>query len=309
MAKFKENRAKEGRLRITEEIRQAMFGPTMSECPDLKELEEASSNLEKALAKIPQLESNMGMKVMSKGGKEKNKVNDKKLDESGCQVNDGLGHGLGLSHRDIFDHPWRPHQERWLWISKQSAIEGTGFPAKAEEIRRFGRGARKVHRIGPPQPLQRSFAAVVASPTMNREQKFVDRKRAAGEDWMEEDDHLGIESREVDLRKKLQRNFESKPGANSGRSDGDNTRAGPYGDRSLEPYQRRFGDREQHPRQHHGDAGHGGKEGPGHGNHGVERRIGLGKVTLAEAIGCTRIQGDSAVVGKLNKTEWELGHP
>lgn len=54
-----------------------------------------------------------------------------------------------------------------------------------------------MRRLGPPLPLTKSFAQVV----MNRERG--ERKRGAEEGWMEEDDLLGFEAREGDLRNKL----------------------------------------------------------------------------------------------------------
>lgn len=123
---------------------------------------------------------------------------------------------VGLTHEDIHSHSLRPFQahER-VWISRISAVEGIGFPARREEVRRFGFHARRVRRIGAPSPpLQRSFAHVVAEGSMaDRPWK----RRGGHEDWMEEDDLLGGELRqEQDLQHKLQRGARSSSG-NGGR--------------------------------------------------------------------------------------------
>ena len=40
----------------------------------------------------------------------------------------------GLTHAGIHNHLWRPAGRRWLWISKASAIEVIGYPARRFEI-------------------------------------------------------------------------------------------------------------------------------------------------------------------------------
>lgn len=69
----------------------------------------------------------------------------------------GLGHD-GLSHEEIFSHSWMPALDRWLWISKQSAVEDFGYPATRAQIRKLGYAASRVRRIGPSLLLQKSYA-------------------------------------------------------------------------------------------------------------------------------------------------------
>ena len=114
----------------------------------------------------------------------------------------------GLTHAGIHNHLWRPAGRRWLWISKGSAIEGIGYPARRSEIQRFSWKAKKVWRIVA-APLVLTFAQAVRGKEMARRpppppQSPV-KRRSDYEDWMEEDDLLDRGFSERDLRRKLQR--------------------------------------------------------------------------------------------------------
>ena len=113
-----------------------------------------------------------------------------------------------LTHAGIHNHLWRPAGRRWLWISKASAIEGSGYPARRSEIQRFSWKAKKVWRIVA-APLVQTFAQAVRVKEMARRpppppQSPV-KRRSDYEDWMEEDDLLDRGFSERDLRHKLQR--------------------------------------------------------------------------------------------------------
>lgn len=122
-----------------------------------------------------------------------------------------VGLKVELSHQEIHAHSWRPDLPLgWIWVSRLSAASGLGFPARGEEIQRFGLFARRVKHTRPPPLLHQSFAHAVAA-GMERPWK----RRGGREEWMEEDDLLGEDYREQDLRHKLQRSM----GATSGSSD------------------------------------------------------------------------------------------
>lgn len=107
------------------------------------------------------------------------------------------------------------------------------FPARIDKIRKFGHLDRRVRRIGPPPPLQKSFVEVVTG--------MGDRKRGLEDKWMEEDDLLGQEYKELDPRSKIQRNFSNKHGAYGDRSRfrKEGNRFGGHGGRFNEAYQHR----------------------------------------------------------------------
>jgi len=67
-----------------------------------------------------------------------------RVDRNPEEDDDPPNYCSGLTHEAIHSHSWRPDSPNWLWISKASAIEGVGFPARKEEIRRFGNLARRV---------------------------------------------------------------------------------------------------------------------------------------------------------------------
>lgn len=131
---------------------------------------------------------------------------------------DGPAHRFGTSFLDLFAHSWRCTLTfLWIWVPKCVCLGELGFPVRDREIRRLGRYARVVKRIGTPPPLKRSFAEVVRGESMDRGRgRFLRRfrggsrniggKRSALEEWMEEDDLLV----EEDLRAQLRRDHEQK---------------------------------------------------------------------------------------------------
>ncbi|KAG2604325.1 uncharacterized protein LOC120669992 [Panicum virgatum] len=122
-------------------------------------------------------------------------------------------YSAGLTHEAIHSHSWRPSGPSWLWISKASAVEGVGFPARQEEVRRLGHLARRVRRVGPPPPLNKPFVAALKEGAMARRApplQRIGKRRPDFEDWMEEDDLLD-NPREQDLRHKLQRGNREPP--------------------------------------------------------------------------------------------------
>lgn len=99
----------------------------------------------------------------------------------------------------------------------------------------------------------------------------MDRKRGAEEEWMDEDDLLGVESKEVDLRNKLQRNQEGKQGPSQLRRE-EMPKPFQHGGRGMDPNQRRFGDREFMGRNFLGDFGRGGRGATNQSNFALDRR-------------------------------------
>ena len=124
------------RERLALDIKRSLFGD------GLDGLDVVATRLEEALAKIPAHTIIPAVGV----GYELSKEED-----------DGLAsYRVGLIHEAIHFHSWRPSAPCWLWISKASAAAGVGFPARQEEVHRFGHLARRVRRVGPPPPLSRS---------------------------------------------------------------------------------------------------------------------------------------------------------
>ena len=142
------------RDRIAQEIKQHLF--SAPSIVDFHDLDVAASQLESALSRIPapRQDLNRSPAVPDQG--------DGVLAGGGISNSvDGArppSYSNGLSHEAIYDHSWKPIGPRWLWISKSSAVEGVGFPARKDEILRFGHLARRVRRLGKPPPLRKSFA-------------------------------------------------------------------------------------------------------------------------------------------------------
>jgi hypothetical protein len=72
----------------------------------------------------------------------------------------------GTCISDLFSHSWSDPVGRWVWVKKGAALEvadlGLGFPARREEIQRFGHRNRRVVRVRASCTDKRSFAEVVA---------------------------------------------------------------------------------------------------------------------------------------------------
>ncbi|KAG8068488.1 hypothetical protein GUJ93_ZPchr0005g15677 [Zizania palustris] len=60
----------------------------------------------------------------------------------------------------------------WLWFPKSIPLSSSnihlGFPTRSTEVRQFGDSARRVARVLPRFVDSRSFASVVAEPSMDR---------------------------------------------------------------------------------------------------------------------------------------------
>jgi hypothetical protein len=69
----------------------------------------------------------------------------------------------------LFSHSWSDPVGYWVWVKKGAALEaadlGLGFPARSEEIQRFGHKSRRVVRVRVSNIDERSFAEVVAMNT------------------------------------------------------------------------------------------------------------------------------------------------
>jgi hypothetical protein len=73
-------------------------------------------------------------------------------------------YGTCINH--MFSHSWSDPVGYWVWVRKGAALEaadlGLGFPARSEEIQRFGHRSRRVVRVRASNIDERSFAEVVA---------------------------------------------------------------------------------------------------------------------------------------------------
>lgn len=101
-----------------------------------------------------------------------------------------------------FNHSWAPCGPKagWYWIPKGRLTLDKIYPARPNEVRRFGHNARKVRATSPPAPLSAPFASVAMA------SRVAPRAKRRSDEWMEEDDLLGGDlMREQDLRRQLQR--------------------------------------------------------------------------------------------------------
>jgi hypothetical protein len=133
---------------------------------------------------------------------------------------------LGRDFR--FDHSWVPGgpSPGPYWIPKGRLTLDVRYPARP--LDRFRYNIRKVRVLPPPQNLVASFAQATSGVMDPLRQKGKRRQ----EEWMEEDDLLGGELGERDLRYQLQRT--------GGRGEGVPDRSG-HKDRRIESYGRQEG--------------------------------------------------------------------
>lgn len=75
---------------------------------------------------------------------------------------------FGSSLEDLINHLRSQEREIWVWIpkGKQISESSLGFPARREEVRRFGWRARKIYKIHHKFVDSRSFAEVVEGDPM-----------------------------------------------------------------------------------------------------------------------------------------------
>jgi hypothetical protein len=94
-----------------------------------------------------------------------------------------------------FDHSWKSSGPElgpgWHWIPKGNLSLDIHYPARQDEIRRFGHIARCVRRLPPPAPLSCSFSSVVERGMVNcRPNRPMKRRRLEARRVDEEDDLL-----------------------------------------------------------------------------------------------------------------------
>lgn len=168
---------------IAEDIRQHLFRPSEEEGADqqLQDLANACERLESSMERMNAVEwgSALGSLCIAlpREGEEREEEDEQR-------------HGR---RDERFDHSWTPSGPGpgWYWIPKGRLLLDQVFPARLNDVRRFGHLARKVKGIPPPLPTAAPFARVVREGTMaNREMQRQGGKRRQ-EDWMEEDDLLG----------------------------------------------------------------------------------------------------------------------
>jgi hypothetical protein len=84
---------------------------------------------------------------------------------------------------DRFDHSWFPRAQKpgpgWIWIPKGCITLEKHYPARLEDIRKFGYAARKIRAHPKPPPLTKSFAQAVfeRKGMANRENQRLQGKR------------------------------------------------------------------------------------------------------------------------------------
>ncbi|KAG8076805.1 hypothetical protein GUJ93_ZPchr0006g44185 [Zizania palustris] len=83
------------------------------------------------------------------------------VDGGVCEVSD---HSLGGETTKVFAHAWNDDASRWFWVPRGATLSAStlGFPARSDEVRRFGASATKIRRSNPRFVDSRSFSQVVA---------------------------------------------------------------------------------------------------------------------------------------------------
>jgi hypothetical protein len=73
---------------------------------------------------------------------------------------------FGTCIEHLFAHSWSNLVGVWIWVKKGDALTATelglGFPARREEVRRFGSWSRRVIRTTTKEVDGRTFAEVAA---------------------------------------------------------------------------------------------------------------------------------------------------
>lgn len=202
--------------RVAKDLINHLFGGNGVD-PDLNELEAACGRLEDSMKKLANLN-----------------VSRREETEQWREKTIGLGKGDMTELMDSgpdprFGHSWIPRgpDPGWYWIPKGRITLDIIYPASPWEVRRFGYTAKKLRAISAPKILSQSFAAAVMA---NHKQGRVTGKRRQEEweeDWMEEDDLLGPDTRhELDLRHRLL----------EGRGGGEERRAAGYNGHRYDSY-------------------------------------------------------------------------
>jgi hypothetical protein len=102
---------------------------------DRRDLEATALDLEHALSRIP------GEDDGDQSWRESVIQTDKAVESDAIRP---ACYSDGLMHECIHAHSWRPSGPKWMWISKASAAQGLGYPARRSEILRFGWHAKRV---------------------------------------------------------------------------------------------------------------------------------------------------------------------
>lgn len=87
-------------------------------------------------------------------------------------MEDDLVSGFGWNIGDLFGHSWRPvRPSGWFWKPKPIGLGDELYPAREEEVRRWGYTARKIARVPSPKPLVKSFVEITQNSSMSRDQQ------------------------------------------------------------------------------------------------------------------------------------------
>jgi hypothetical protein len=196
---------------IARDIKQSLFSGGL----DAGQFQQVPSEFDRLAQAAEQLEISSGHIALPMGGRHHDRTEELQRgvpvgreEGDGSSGPNGLGGSVRLTHEEIHAHSWRPCGPSWLWISKASAVAGTGYPARPDEILRLGHRAKRVRRIPAPPPLQKSFVEAVRGAAMARQppQQRLGKIQSGYEEWMDNDDLLGVDlQRERELRSRLYR--------------------------------------------------------------------------------------------------------
>jgi hypothetical protein len=102
-------------------------------------------------------------------GEEKNNISEdesEKIQKPNSESPERPAYPFGTCIEHLFTHSWSNTAGSWIWVKKGEALSaaelGLGFPARKEEIWRFGSASRRITRALPKWVDDRSFAEVAA---------------------------------------------------------------------------------------------------------------------------------------------------
>jgi hypothetical protein len=122
----------------------------------INELELAVEELEMAMRQVNRLNQKLGKRPFE--------TQEFLEDQARPSELDGPWDKVPTMHPAIFGHSYCGPHAPFVWISKTSTVDGEGnlgYPAKPDEIRRFGDKARRIYLRQPPSELQKLFVRAV----------------------------------------------------------------------------------------------------------------------------------------------------
>ena len=140
------------RLRQAEEIKRSLFCGVADRDEELLELDRAVDELELMMERVPRcwLPPLVPTNEALTGEKATTAITKHHIQaHSEIQPNPTPVHPFGSCVEDLFNHSYsKPAQVQWLWAPKSRILDAVevGFPARREEILRFGHSTRHIRK-------------------------------------------------------------------------------------------------------------------------------------------------------------------